>query len=59
LDDGVYPRKQSADMSTMKTLMFLSVVRYLFTMPYRRLDGFTQAYTKTTHRLGEVFLGLT
>jgi hypothetical protein len=27
------------------TYMFLAVVRYLFNMPYRQLEGFTQAYT--------------
>jgi hypothetical protein len=36
------------------TYMFLAVVRYLFNMPYRQLEGFTQAYTKTIHGLGGV-----
>jgi hypothetical protein len=32
---------------TYMYVMFLAVVRYLFNMPYRQLEGFTQAYTKT------------
>jgi hypothetical protein len=36
---------------TYMYVMFLAVVRYLFSMPYRQLERFTQAYTKTTHGL--------
>ncbi|MEM2614640.1 MAG: transposase [Nitrososphaerota archaeon] len=39
---------------TVRYVEFLMVVRYLFSMPYRQLEGFTKALSRLIHKLPSV-----
>jgi len=39
---------------TVRCVEFLMVVRYLFSMPYRQLEGFTKALNRLIHKLPSV-----
>jgi hypothetical protein len=39
------------------TIVFLAVVRYLFSMPYRQIEGFTRALHRLVPRLPPILVG--